>query len=482
MPANPASGPSDISHENNDVLLKRKMKVAAVRTSFAAVKLQARWRGYALRKRKIVHVANKSIYKWPEPLIADFASPELMPPLSSNLTKNLEWIGQHKQILIRTLTWNLCALPPPPTDFLTTILPLNKFHIYVIGSEECERSIAQSAINPSKKNWETDVSLALGANYVPLRSHTLQAIHIIAFVHTSIVTFISEVTSAAIAMGIGNTLGNKGKHTFITYLITSHTIIGAVALSFRVGKTRFTFVNAHLEAHQKAVKERNTQVNRIHADMAGQLKRGVVSKINTTLTASDPLVGGEEKPPPIEEQPLDEYADRLVFMGDFNYRINGNRTGKYGFECQLLPTALTLVYLLPLTLCVAVVDYLLGQNMHSVLLSNDQLTLAQSKGIIFAGYTEPPLYFRPTYKLDVDADTYDSSSKQRIPAWTDRILYRTPGMNCVEYNADFSIKTSDHRPVYASFVATLEFSDRFLVVDDKKTIEYNAPSQVCVVM
>ena len=49
-----------------------------------------------------------------------------------------------------------------------------RFHIYVIGSEECERSIAQSAVNTSKKYWESYLTEVLGPMYVPLRSHTLQ--------------------------------------------------------------------------------------------------------------------------------------------------------------------------------------------------------------------------------------------------------------------------------------------------------------------
>jgi hypothetical protein len=46
--------------------------------------------------------------------------------------------------------------------------------VYVIGTEECERSIAQSALNPSKKTWEAYLNEAIGRNYVPIRSHTLQ--------------------------------------------------------------------------------------------------------------------------------------------------------------------------------------------------------------------------------------------------------------------------------------------------------------------
>lgn len=66
-------------------------------------------------------------------------------------------------------------------SLLLLILKLIKFrfHIVVFGTEECERSIAKSAVNPSKKNWESYLVEAMGSNYVPLRSHTLQVSYII---------------------------------------------------------------------------------------------------------------------------------------------------------------------------------------------------------------------------------------------------------------------------------------------------------------
>jgi hypothetical protein len=104
-------------------------------------------------------------------------------------------------------------------------------------------------------------------------------------------------------------------------------------------------------------------------------------------------------------------------------------------------------------------------------------------------FTEPPLHFRPTYKLDVGSvEQYDTGSKRRIPAWTDRILFvaRPDHLQCIAYNADTSITTSDHKPVYASFVVqvnsyvTLDENDN--IVNQKLTPQFTSESQVCTIM
>lgn len=77
-------------------------------------------------------------------------------------------------------------------------------------------------------------------------------------------------------------------------------------------------------------------------------------------------------------------------------------------------------------------------------------------GEVFTRWTEAPLNFRPTYKYDIGSDSYDTSRKRRAPSWTDRILYMDRGMECLEYDCDNTVRTSDHRPVYATFVADVE--------------------------
>ncbi|XP_075993752.1 inositol polyphosphate 5-phosphatase K-like isoform X2 [Genypterus blacodes] len=61
---------------------------------------------------------------------------------------------------------------------------------------------------------------------------------------------------------------------------------------------------------------------------------------------------------------------------------------------------------------------------YAQLWSKDQLTLMKKKEQMLQEFEEGPLNFQPTYKFDLNSDTYDSSAKKRKPAWTDRILWR----------------------------------------------------------
>lgn len=65
--------------------------------------------------------------------------------------------------------------------------------------------------------------------------------------------------------------------------------------------------------------------------------------------------------------------------------------------------------------------------------------------MVFTGYSEGPLLFRPTYKYDYGSDNYDSSEKMRIPAWTDRILFKGNALDLSLYSRA-ELKSSDHRP------------------------------------
>jgi hypothetical protein len=91
----------------------------------------------------------------------------------------------------------------------------------------------------------------------------------------------------------------------------------------------------------------------------------------------------------------------------------------------------------------------------------DQLIKARQLGHAFADYNEAPLDFPPTYRYHkgVAPRTHAAynDEKQRIPAWCDRVLWRTwenvtlqpKFFNCVD-----TVTTSDHSPVHAAFDLT----------------------------
>lgn len=95
------------------------------------------------------------------------------------------------------------------------------------------------------------------------------------------------------------------------------------------------------------------------------------------------------------------------------------------------------------------------------LYENDQLNLQMVAGLSFPFYSEARITFMPTYKFDLGTDTYDSSEKARIPAWTDRILRKGPNLRQLAYNCA-PLRFSDHRPVYALFDCQVSIVDEVI--------------------
>jgi len=81
-------------------------------------------------------------------------------------------------------------------------------------------------------------------------------------------------------------------------------------------------------------------------------------------------------------------------------------------------------------------------------LNNDELN-GFKNNLTSYNITENDINFLPTYKYIKGYNYYDLT--KRMPAWTDRILYKkTENINCVKYDK-INIKISDHRPVYGLF-------------------------------
>ncbi|CAK7566179.1 MAG: Inositol-1,4,5-trisphosphate 5-phosphatase 1 [Sporothrix epigloea] len=176
---------------------------------------------------------------------------------------------------------------------------------------------------------------------------------------------------------------------------------GAVGIRLDYANTPICFVTAHLAAGFANYEERNRDYLTIHHGLRFQRNRGI-----------------------------DDH-DAVMWFGDFNYRIGLGRD--------------------------RTLDLVRARSLE-VLYENDQLNLQMVAGLAFPYYSEARITFPPTYKFDVGRDDYDSSEKQRIPAWTDRILRKGPHLRQTEYSSA-PLRFSDHRPVYAHFNCTVNIVD-----------------------
>ncbi|KFK36143.1 hypothetical protein AALP_AA4G082900 [Arabis alpina] len=170
---------------------------------------------------------------------------------------------------------------------------------------------------------------------------------------------------------------------------------GAVAIRINFDDFKMVFISCHLSAHAKKVDQRNRELRHI--------SKSVLSRDKST-------------------------RDLTVWLGDLNYRIQdvSNRP----------------------------VRSLIHKQLQSVLVSKDQLLQEAERGEIFKGYSEGTLGFKPTYKYDVGSSDYDTSNKVRVPAWTDRILFKIQDTNNLRatlhsYDSIDQIYGSDHKPVRA---------------------------------
>jgi hypothetical protein len=107
--------------------------------------------------------------------------------------------------------------------------------------------------------------------------------------------------------------------------------------------------------------------------------------------------------------------------------------------------------------------------------ANDQLLkeLKTNRAFRLRGFHEAPLTFAPTYKYDRRTHDYDTSEKRRIPAWCDRVLWRTREAERVRatHYRRYEATASDHRPISAALRVMVKRVDATLREQIKDEVE-----------
>eukprot|EP00347_Sterkiella_histriomuscorum_P015202 403357925 len=328
-------------------------------------------------------------------------------------SKGITTLGQDpyesQKLRLYSCTWNIHG-QLPGIDHLKTLIKAKEIphDIYVISTQECQRPIASSIFAPSKEKWENLLLEYLGDQFVSVSSFALGATHIIVLVNKILVPIITDVQSDFLATGIKNIVGNKG----------------AVSVSFKVGRTRLLCISCHLASGQGKIERRNQDWKNIYRAL-------VLEKKNQPEVQKNAVAIEEEA-----ELDQDKF-DGIIWLGDYNYRING---------------------------VVGAITHAIKRDMYEVLLYNDQFGFEHKIGRIGWGFKEGEIQFAPTYKLFKGKDAYNT--KERLPGWTDRIIYKSRQTSTNKdvlvqksYDSNINLRISDHRPVFSQFELNFDFNE-----------------------
>ena len=181
----------------------------------------------------------------------------------------------------------------------------------------------------------------------------------------------------------------------------------------------------------------------------------------STKKGKDSVLSDEEEilpalynpPPNMNYLRLVDLFDCVFFSGDMNYRIDST---KDKVEEQLLRR-----FQVRRKGSVLATEFHVDSSGSEDpelrwLTDRDQLNKARRAGHVFHGFEEGALCFKPTFKFDKDSDAYDTSAKQRVPSWCDRVLYKPGRSELTSYDTVGDARHSDHRPVIALFDVALE--------------------------
>ncbi|KAG8375862.1 hypothetical protein BUALT_Bualt09G0003200 [Buddleja alternifolia] len=322
--------------------------------------------------------------------------------------------------------------------------------IVVIGLQEVEMGAGFLAMSAAKETvglegssigqwWQDHIGKALdeGTTFERVGSRQLAGLMIAIWVRNSLRTHVGDLDVAAVACGLGRTIGNKG----------------GVGLRLRVFDRIMCFSNCHLAAHLEAVNRRNADFDHIFRTMTFTRSSNILNNASAGVSSAAQMLRGPNAAEvnPDEGRPDLAEADMVIFFGDFNYRLFGISYD----EAR---------------------DFV-SQRSFDWLRERDQLRAEMKAGKVFQGMREALIRFPPTYKFEKGKPGlggYDSGEKKRIPAWCDRILYRdnraAPTDECslecpvvasiLQYEARMDVTESDHKPVRCKFDVDIARVDR----------------------
>ena len=318
------------------------------------------------------------------------------------------------------VSWNLAERIPVDQD-VGFLKELKSDDIVILGAQECEDVKFRRHEGHKSRAWHALQKKSLGKSYKNIASGSLGGIKLDIYVKNSLKNTVKLVKVVDVPCGIGNVLGNKG----------------GVCAVFNINGYYIAVINSHFAAHQNKVEARNQDYSRIVTTMSAKLrdeieelnrrllkkkraqKRGAVKvdgqsvidlfefqrDLELRLGRKIPLQSHiEEKVAERFDSRFDENEtgdaafnnlfDAIIFLGDFNYRLNVPRLeielAREKLRAEECPRGSG-------TLAKAAYDM-------ECIMEYDQLHKERSMGKVFTMYNEDRIDFIPTYKFDKNSE------------------------------------------------------------------------------
>ena len=332
-------------------------------------------------------------------------------------------------LTLSIVTWNLGEAEPSEEE-ASFFRRFRGSDLVMIGAQECEEIKPRRTEGRRSRHLRRTSIMMLGENYVPLAIHSLGGIQCALFCHRNVLGDVEMIDLVDVTCGVGGVFHNKGA-------IGIYLKLKRRATDENPSKTsRILLVTGHLAAHVKNVDARNGDFKRIVSELEAQAPARFLR----------PRKNADGSPAECDGAHLLSSMDHVFFAGDLNYRIDLPR--EYVERCIIDVQRCRLKDELGRA------DVLMGN-----LLRRDQLLQTMASGRAFSNFYEGQVTFLPTFKFDKGTSNYDTSHKQRVPAWTDRIVFRSNKVSVLEYNSAAEARHSDHRPVFGTFKLGWRMSD-----------------------
>lgn len=315
--------------------------------------------------------------------------------------------------LLRIITWNLGGNAISRDDLLGKLMiPDGELaDIFIFGMQEViPLTIGNTLLGdpgPAEVAIEDRFAAVLrmtGQDFVRVASVSMVGIFLLIYIRQEYSGAVEDLEFDRVKTGLGQIVGNKG----------------GVSIRFTLQGLQLSFINVHLASGRENSAARNQSLASIidHSFRHTEHDAHGNHWVEKTSFAQ-----------PVSERVVKPKPNVTVCLGDFNFRLALDNKDLEAWKKGrgVLNTAQQVEFL-----------------------KHDQWLRGKVEGL--EDFEEGELTFPPTYKYEPGSN---AMSRKRLPAWTDRIMYKTSvpanvPVNLLDYGSDQdAVNTSDHRPVGA---------------------------------